>query len=331
MIRDVKLNSSEYHRLYRPMLFALLEGLTQVQGVKGEVLVMDVDDASILSEVALCDVSVLSGVSPEDRKGNFGETVFCVSRVKNVDFVGVETEDSQNYVEWRGYEWLPIEVIMPAVSYLTFLECEYEPSDLLEWDDNSATMEDAFVGGMFSPLINAIMQLCPNGIDQLISYMSDIGIIPVYPNEYPNDLQELMNNMLPPSVILDWLCQVALGKDIIKDPSSEDDEHNCVGVSSQSVQMLKDVLSKSGTEGIARVAVSEGKYISGYTYVTQQDANRDRHICLLGYYPVDQPKYGILVYLQRREQLQDVVRKEWPELGEYAASLCKRVIEILYN
>lgn len=330
MIRNCTYNHSEQHRLYRPLLFALLDGLTQAQGVCGEVLVMDIHNASILGSAALHDASVLRKVTAEEKR-EYGECVLCASRVTNVDFIGIETEEGPTFVEWVGANNIPIEVIMPAVSYLAYMECGFQPSDLLEWEDSSATLEDAFVRGDFTPLVNAIMQLCPEGINQLICYMIDMGIFPIRPNKSPRDLQEMMNNSLSATIILDWLNQVALGEGLVNMFPEEGEEPGSLAVSAESVQTLKEVLKKSGLEGTAKSATYEGNHISGYTYVTRKDDNRNRHICLFGYYPADEPKYGIMVWLQRKEQLQDIVCEEWPELGEYAANICKRVIEILLD
>lgn len=330
MFRKIETNSSEEQRLYRPLLFALLDGLTQAKGTCVEVLVMDVHNASILGCAALHEASVLRNVTAEERR-EYGECVLCASQITNVEFIRIETENGPSFVEWVGTNNIPIEVIMPAVSYLAFADCGYEPSDLLEWEGGSATLEDVFVEGKFAPLISAIMQLCPEGIDQLICYIENMGILPICPNRSPHDLQEMMNNIFSPSFGLDWLNQIALGEGLVNMFAEEGDEPGSLAISAESVQKLKDALKRSGSEGIAKAAAYEGNYISGYTYVTKQDANRNRHICLLGYYPADKPKYGIMVWLQRKEQLQDVVRDEWPELGEYAANICKRVIEILSN
>lgn len=329
MIREPKTNSSECDRLYIPILFALLEGLTQAQGHKGEVTVMDVHDASILGHAALTDASVLSKLTKDERRKYGG--VFCTSRVTNVDSIGIETKEGTSYVEWIGKESLPLEVIMPAISYLSFMEYGYPPSSLLEWEGCSLSLEDAFVEGKFEPLSNAIMQLFSDDIIDIIIHIANTGIIPLIPNEKPRDLQEMMNNDYRNDLALDWVNQVALGEGLVKVLPEEDEEPDSLAISAESVQMLKDVLKRSGSEGIGKAAAYDGNPIGGYTYVTKQDANCNRHICLLGYYPVDEPKYGILVWLQRKEQLQDVVRDEWPELGEYAASICKRVIEILSN
>ena len=178
MIREPKTNSSECDRLYIPMLFALLGGLTQAQGHKGEVTVMDVHDATILGHVALTDASVLSKVTKDERR-KYGDGVLCTSRVTNVDSIGIETKEGTSYVEWVGKESLPLEVIMPAVSYLSFMEYGYPPSSLLEWDGGSASLEDAFVEGKLEPLSSAIMQLFSDDIIDLIIHIANTGIIPI--------------------------------------------------------------------------------------------------------------------------------------------------------
>ena len=329
MLRKVQFNHTERQRLYFPFLFALLDGLTQAQGIKGEVMLMDVSDASILCFAALHDASVLNNVNPEKRK-SYGDGVLCASRVKNVGFIGIETEESPGYVEWSGSDfYLPIETIMPAVSYLSFAECGYQPSDLLEWDGGSATLEDAFVEGEFAPLVNAIMQLCPEGIDQLYNYMSNMGILSCDPIRSPRDFQELIYNTLPPNTILDWICQVAMGEGLVNQFPEVDDEPGSLAVSAEGTQMLKEVLKKSGAENITKAATEEGNRIGGYTYVTEPDSNNNRYVCLFGYFPVDEPKYGISVWFQKKEQAEEDQVKEQAELKAYAADICKRVVDYM--
>lgn len=331
MVKKIELNSSENRRLGFPMIHALLEGLTQAQGLQGRVMVMDVHDASILCNVALHEDSVLNKKSPDD-KNKYANVSLRMNRVKKVESIRiVYEEEDRGYVEMRDDGNLPIEIIMPIVSYLVFAECGYQPSDTLEWEDGSSTLKDAFVTGEFEPLTDAIIQLFPENMLQLIYYLANLGILPLSPNENPNNLQELIHNEWYADYLLYLICQVALGKGIVKQLPQENEAPNSLIIGAESVLMLKEALEESGIEGTAKTAAYNGNSIGGYTYVTKQDANRNRHICLLGYYPVDNPKYGILVWLQRKEQIQDLVRTEWPELGEYAAEVCKRVIEILYD
>ena len=329
MLREVQFNHSERQRLYFPFLFALLDDLTQTQGIKGEVLLMDVADASVLCFAALHDASVLNNVTPEERK-SYGENVLCVSRVKNASFIGIETEEGSGYVEWSGaYFALPIETIMPAVSYLSFIECGYQPSDLLKWDGGSATLEDAFVEGKFEPLVNAIMQLCPEGIDQLKDYLCNLGMISFNPKRNPRDLQELIHNELPPDTILDWICQVAMGEGLVNQFTEKEDEPGSLAVSAEGTQILKEVLKKSGAKNITKAATEEGNLIGGYTYVTRPDSNHNRYTCLFGYFPVDEPKYGISVWFQTKELAEDDQVKELAELKTHAANICKRVADYI--
>lgn len=303
------------------MFFTLLDGLTQAQATKGEALVMDVHDASILCDVAL-----------EESRGEPGKMVFCSSRVTNVEFIRMEVENGPDYVEAKGFAMLPVEIVMPVVSYLAFAENGNQPTDILEWDGGSITLEDAFIKRQFEPLVSGIMQFFPEGIDLLAyRFMYNLGIIPIHPNKNPSNLQELMRNEWVSYLTLDLLNQVSLGEGIYDKSSTDNDEPLHLVVSPESVQIMKETLRKSGNEVFAKIDADEENYISGYTYVTKQDANRNRHICFLGYFPADNPKYGMMVWMQRKEQLQDVVRDDWPELGEYAANTCKSIADYLMN
>ena len=318
MKRKININISEHQKLYRPTFFALLDSLTQARATKGEVLIMNVHDASIL-----CDASL------EESKGNSDKMVFCSNRVLNVDFIGVETDEGHGYFETEGLGTLPIEVIMPVISYLAFGENGYQPTDILEWDGSSITLEDAFVKGQFEPLVSVIKQLFPRSIDQLLyGFLYSLGIIPVELDKDPSDLKELMRKECYDYLMLDLLNQVALGKGIFDKPLDIDEPDRLI-VSSENVQMLKDTLRKSGNNIFAKINANGENNISGYTFVTKQDGRRNRHICFLGYFPVDTPKYGIMVWMKRKEQLQDVVCDEWPELGEYVSDVCKRIADYL--
>ncbi len=293
---------------------------------------MDVTDASVLCFAGLHNASILNDVSPEERK-NYGEGVFCASRVKSADFIGIETEQGLGYVEWSGVQSaLPIETIMPAVSYLSFVECGYQPSDLLEFDGGSATLEDAFVEGKFEPLVNAIMQLCPEGIDQLKDYLCNLGMISFNPKRNPCDLQELIHNELSPNMILDWICQVAMGEGLINQFPEDDDEPGSLAASVEGTQMLKEALKKSGAENITKAAADdEENRIGGYTYVTEPNSNNNRYVCLYGYFPVYEPKYGISVWFQKKEQAEEDQVKEQAELKAYAVDICKKVVDYMMN
>lgn len=310
----------EGQRLYRPTMFALLDNLAQADCYKGEVMVMDIHDASIVSWVAL-----------EESKGTPGEYAFYASRVKQVDFISIETEESRGYVEKSYEKMFPIEAIMPVVSYLGFMHCEFQPSDTLEWDGGSTTLENAFVKRLYTPLNNAIMQLAPDGIDQLIDFMCSIGIIPLYPNNAPSDLQELMRNEYADFAILDWISQLALGECVKSQSTKDEKESEQLVISGETVKMVKEVLRKSGAENIVKSDSSDGELISGYIHVSAKDVNRNWHANLLGYFPADNPKYSIMIRMDRHEQLKDVVRDDWPELGEYAAKLCKTIANIILN
>ena len=303
------------------MLFTLLDGLTQAQATKGEALVMDIHDASILCDVAL-----------EESKGEPGKMVFCSSHIVNEDFIRIEVENGPEYVEAKGFGMLPVEIIMPVVAYLIYAENDYQPTDILEWDGGSITIEDAFIKGQFEPLVSAIMKFFPEGVDQLIDgFMGYLGIIPLRPNRNPSNLHELMRNEWINYLTLDLLNRVALGEGIYEKSSAENGEPVNLVVSSKSVQMLKEALRKSGNNIFAEINADGGNHISSYTYVTKQDTNRNRHICFLGYLPSNAPKYGIMVWMQRKEQLQDIVCDEWPKLGKYAADVCKKIADYLMN
>lgn len=319
MLRNFKYDSADSFNVQLVTQLSLLNGLCQSQGVKGEVILMDIQNATIMSNPMF-----------KESDGKDEENVIISSQVTNVNFVGIETRENKRYVPSFDKVQYPIEIIMPIVSYLTFVDCGYQPSDLLEWDGGAATLEDAFVSGTFAPLNKAIMQLFPDGIDQLLSFMDDMGIISIRPNKTPSNLQEVVSNEYPNLYMLDLLNQVALGSGIINSFPVNKEAPDLI-ISSESVQMMKEALRKSGNEIFAKINADKENNISGYTYTTLSDSDYKRNAYLFAYFPTDEPKFSVFVWLNKIEESEESKDKDHPELEVYAANVCKRIVDKLMN
>lgn len=300
------------------MQLALLYGLTQAQARKGEMMVMDVNNGDILCDVAL-----------EENNGRNGEFVLYCSRVKKVDCIGIETKDNRGYVVMEGMRMIPLRFIMPAVSYLAFLEYGFQPTDLLEWDENSMTLEDAFTEGDFEPLINAVMQLFPEGVDGLVQFMINIGIIPLIPNIDPRDLDEIMSNEYAGYALLDWFNQIALEKECVKQFLEEGDKPSSFSVRSDSVRLLKDALKKNTAEFNTSESAYKENLISVYTCMSEENDNSEFY--LFGCFPSDVPKYGIMVWMDKQKTPECQQDQECQDLEENLAWVCNRMCELLMN
>lgn len=298
------------------MQLALLYGLTQAQARKGEVMVMDVNNGDILCDVAL-----------EENNGRNGDFALYCSRVKEVDCIGVKTEENHGYVVMDGMRMIPLRFIMPAVSYLAFMEYGFQPTDLLEWDENSITIEDAFTEGYFEPLINAVMQLFPEGVDELAQFMINLGIIPLIPNINPRDLDEIMCNEYYGYALLDWFNLIALEKEFVKHFLEEGDKPGCLSVRPDSVRLLKDVLKKNAAEFITSESAYKANLISGYNCMLEEKDYSEFY--LFGYFPSDVPKYGIMVWMDKQKTPEYQQDQEYQDVGENLAWVCNRMFEFL--
>lgn len=312
MFRDGKFNNEAGEKLNRPVFLALLNGAAQTQASEGAVCVMDVKDGSILSLAHL-----------KEGTGKPGQLTFTVSRVTDSDFIHIETEDVRSYVEDYRITEIPFEAIVPAVSYLVYIQCGNQPESYIEWEDEKIPIKEAFVKGQYEILTSALMKFFPNGIPELLGYLGKLGLLAIYEDRLPADIGEFKQSKFYVLYTADWFSQIATDLVILDSLSPNDDS------APSPVQALRDILCQCGKDGFAKEASISGYPFCGYTYVTAQDSDRNRQILLLGYTPADAPMYSIMVWLKRHEQIDDPVRGDWQELGVYAAEIGKKVIEIV--
>lgn len=221
-------------------------------------------------------------------------------------------------------------VILPAAIYLTIMQRGGQPYNRIVEDKNT-TIEDAFTHGMEDAIIHYIECNIPKDYYFLSVVMQHMGLMALEPGEgmpilgkgEANSYQELKEMQFLSYNMLQWMDAVARGegiKDVINNEKTL--------ISPENVKKLQDMLRHNVTDGLANGANSSIVPISGLTYVSPHNKDRKRKISFCGYFPSDKPEYGIYVELLRQEQLEDPVKKDWPELGKGAAMVCKTIAEI---
>lgn len=221
-------------------------------------------------------------------------------------------------------------VILPAAIYLTIMQANGNPDDII-LEDGNTTLEYAFSHGIDDAIRQAIEHYVPNSCYVQSVIMQHMGLLALEPDkEMPKigkteaeNYQELKEMLFLPDNMMRWMNAVARGEDI------DDDYEKVMHIfKAENVKKLRDMLRLCVTDGLASGANSDIVPISGITYVSRQDKERRRRISFCGYFPSDNPTYGIYVELIRKEQLEDPVMDEWPELGKGAAIVCKTVAEM---
>ena len=220
-------------------------------------------------------------------------------------------------------------VILPAAIYLTIMQANGNPNDIIHEDSNT-TLEYAFTHGIDDAIKQAIDCYIPKGCYTQSVLMQHMGLLALeYDGQMPtigkteaNNYQELKDMQFLADNMLRWMNAVARGEDI--EGVYEKVYHI---FDAENVKKLRDMLRFNVTDGLANGANSDIVPISGITYVSRQDKDWRRKISFCGYFPSDNPTYGIYVELIRKEQLEDLVMDEWPELGKGSAIVCKTVAE----
>ena len=223
-------------------------------------------------------------------------------------------------------------VILPAAIYLTIMQANGNPDDVI-LEDSNTTLEYAFAHGIDDAIRQSLERYIPESKGCYLQsvIMLRMGLLALEPDdERPKigkteaeNYQELKDMLFLPDNMMRWMNAVARGEDL--DDNYEKVHHI---FNAENVKKLRDMLRLSVTDGLASGANSDVVPISGITYVSLQNKERRRRISFCGYFPSDNPIYGIYVELIRKEQLEDPIMDEWPELGKGAAIVCKTVAEM---
>lgn len=221
-------------------------------------------------------------------------------------------------------------VILPAAIYLTIMQANGNHEDII-LEDCNITLEYAFTHGIDDAIRQSLERYIPKAYYTQSAIILHMGLLALEPdgektkigNTGAENYQELKDMLFLPDNMLRWMNAVARGEDL--DDSMEKVMHF---FKAENIKKLQEMLRLCVTDGMASGANSNVVPISGITYVSQQDKERRRKISFCGYFPSNNPIYGIYVELIRKEQLEDPVMDEWPELGKGAAIVCKKVAEM---
>ncbi len=288
------------------MNLALLSGLSAVDAERGQVIVMDIHDRLEVGFASL-----------KKREGESG-FAFTASRVKKVDSVSITTEETNEYVVDHGDFMLPLGVMMPVVSYLALLEFGAQPSDLVDWAGGTTSVEDLFLQRQYWPLTEAAVDFIPDGMEMMNAMLYRLTfLLKPEPPQTPEQLKDLT---IYPFQATRWIGDWALGKGLSRvfrpNPDSPFEPR-------QSILMLQQLLQRSGVQAMNEAEGDSKTPVCGFSYVSIPDEKHCRDIAFCGYFPADNPKYSILVWLGQENLPDDFNGENRQELGIHAASVCK--------
>lgn len=215
-----------------------------------------------------------------------------------------------------------------AAAYLDLIERGATLADIVSIEDQDS-IECKFVKGQYEAIDELVDLYYPESCYEL-----DLDFCQMYLHHvvdgafkgFIDDYQDFKKIQLHPVAMLKWMNHVARGEDFIE--AIPDDKNNPqVAIHADSVKKLQTGLRLCVTDGVAKAANIDTMPISGITYVSKPDGHWWRSLSFCGYFPSNDPKYGIFIDFKRKEQLDDVVMDEWPELGIYPARLCRKVVE----
>ena len=294
---------------------ALLGGLSAADAERGQVIVMDVHDRMVAGIASL-----------KKRHGESG-FVFRSARVKEVNFTSIVMGDTLEYVYDNEDSVIPLGVMLPVVSYLALLEYGARPSDTVTLDDRTATVDDLFLQQQYWPLIETAVDFIPDGMETLNAMLYRLYFL-IMPDK-PHTTEQLKDISIKyPLQALEWISDLAQGKGLAS-VFLPDSDHPVEP--RESIVMLQQLLQRSGAQAMNEVEGDAQTPVCGFSYVTVPDEQHCRDIAFCGYFPADNPKYSIIVWL-RQENLPDELKGEYkPELGDCAASVCKQLVDYMMS
>lgn len=303
-----KINTS-----YIRMNLALAGSITDASADEGQMIVMDIQDSSIVGHASL---------KTHDGEGGF---VFRAQKVKEVNFIGVTAGDTIEYLDSKHISAIPLRVIMPVVSYLTLLEFGLKPTDEVTWTGGVNSIDELFLQGHYRPLVECPAMIESIGIGNLNAVLSRLGFLS---QGGPDNLDLLEKMRVYPFQIVDWMNQLALGEGLSQVFKPEMDNPNGPR---KSIQKIQELLKQCGVEAMNQAKGESKTSVSGFSFVSMPDNKLYRDIAFCGNFPADNPKYGILVLLHKKEESKDLLDQERKELGIHAAKACKTVVDYVLS
>lgn len=301
---------------------ALSDGISKADAEEGQVIVMEIrDDTSHSPIVGHASLRINRG------EGGF---VWKVYTLKESNCITLTFGDAVEHVDAKDFRSLRLNIIMPVLSYLVLLEYGVQPWETITWKEGTieetTSVEDLFLQGRYWPLVDTIESILPNGINTLNAIMSRLGFLTT-PQDPPTlNLLEVIK--IYPFQMLDWINQLAIGEGLSKVFQPEADNPS---EPRKSIMILQELLKHCGAEAMSKAEGDGETPVSGYSYVSMPDNNHYRDIAFCGYFPSDKPQYGIIVWMRRQEESEELKDKDRQELGVYAASVCKRIADYLMN
>lgn len=306
-------DTEKINTVYIRMNLALAGSMTDASADEGQMIVMDMQDSSIVGHASL---------KIHDGEGEF---VFRTQKVKEVNFIGFTMGDTLEYLDTKQISAIPLRIIMPIVSYLTMLEFGMKPTDEVTWTGGVNSVDELFLQGHYRPLVECPAMIEPIGLGNLNAVLSRLGFLP---QDGPDNLELLEEMRIYPFQMVEWIYQLALGEGLSQVFKPEMDNPNG---SRKSVKKIQELLKRCGVEAMNQAKGKSNTSVSGFSFVSMPDNKLYRDIAFCGNFPADNPKYGILVWLHKKEEFEELQDNERKELGVHAAEACKTVVDYILS
>lgn len=294
------------------MNLALMDGVSKENVEQGQVIVMDIANNCVVGHASL-----------RERNGE-GGFVYRSHRVNKSDFMTVTLDEPEEYLETKDLCALPVDIIMPIISYLVLLEFGARPSDEVTWTEGVTSLEDLLVQGHYQPLEESAEMFLPDRGGTLNAVIERLGFLPPQP---PQTLRDIQDIKIYPFQMLEWLNQLAKGEGLSYVFKPEIDNPN--GPRKRIIS-LQGLLQRCGKEAMDLTERELKTPVSGYSFVSSPDNNHYRSIAFCGSFPADNPRYGIITWLHHKdsEELNDYEAKK---LGKYAIDVTKTVADYIMS
>ena len=307
------IDSDKINTSFIRMNLALADSMTDASAEEGQMIVMDMQDSSVVGHASL---------KTHEGEGGF---VFRTQKVKEVNFMGVTMGDTLEYLDIKHFLSIPLRIIMPVVSYLTILEFRIKPTDEVTWTGGVNTVDDLFLQGHYRPLVECPVMIDSIGLGTMNTVLSRLGFLP---QGGPDNFELLENMRIYPFQIVDWMNQLVHGEGLSQVFKPESD--NSSGPR-KSIMKIQELLKQCGDEAMSQAKGESKTSVSGYSFVSMPDNKLYRDIAFCGNFPTDNPKYGILVWLHKKEESEELIDQERKELGIHAVKACKTVIDYIMS
>lgn len=295
------------------MNLALADSMTDASAEEGQMIVMDMHDSSVVGHASL---------KIHDGEGGF---VFRTQKVKEVNCMGVTMGDTLEYFDTKHFWSIPLRIIMPVVSYLTILEFGIKPIDEVTWTGGVSTVDDLFLQGHYRPLVECPIMIKSIGLGTMNTVLYRLGFLP---QGGPDNFELLENMRISSFQIVDWMNQLVHGEGLSQVFKPESDNSNGLR---RSIMKIQELLKQCGDDAMNQAKGESKTFVSGYSFVSMPDNKLYRDIAFCGNFPADNPKYGILVWLHKKEESENLKDQERIELGIHAAKACKTIVDYIMD